>query len=122
MEKTIGEKMDTPFEYKVPAARTFGPSVVVAACIEDGHYALLLDSAELPRDFFNLSSGLIGDLVRRLTLYGIRMAAVVPDPTVHSRPFQDFDREANRGTQLKFVRSREEAVAWLNGAQHAAGP
>lgn len=54
-----------------------------------------------------------GLLVQRLTQYEIRMAAVVPDPTIHSRPFQDFAREAQRAVWFRFFPDREQAVAWL---------
>ena len=52
-------------------------------------------------------------MAQRLTLYEIRMAAVVPDPSVHSRAFQDFAREAERGRWFRFFPDRERAVAWL---------
>jgi hypothetical protein len=48
-----------------------------------------------------------------LTQYGIRMAAVVPDPSRCSRSFQDFVREANRGARFRFFPDREGAVRWL---------
>jgi hypothetical protein len=51
--------------------------------------------------------------VQRLTPCEIRMAAVVPDPSVHSRPFQDFAREANAGRQFRFFPDRARAVDWL---------
>jgi hypothetical protein len=41
------------------------------------------------------------------------MAAVLPDPSIHSARFQDFAREANRGRQIRFFATRGEAVAWL---------
>ena len=108
--------MNTHFEYRPPSSGPFEASDVVAACIENGHYTLLLDSAATPPELFDLSTGIMGDLVRRLTLYRIRMAVVVPDPARCSRPFQDFMREANRGEQFRFFRTREEAVAWLDEA------
>ncbi|MEW5797710.1 MAG: DUF4180 domain-containing protein [Bacteroidota bacterium] len=106
--------MTAYFEYKPQTADKFDPEAIVAECIEKDHGALLLDSSILPREFFDLSSGVTGALIHRLSLYGIRMAVVIPDTSRYSRPFQDFVREANRGKQSHFVPTREEAVAWLN--------
>ena len=97
-----------------PAAATpFDPWTVATQCIESGSGALLLDVEALPREFFDLSTGVAGELLHRLSIYGVRLAAVVPDPAAHSPAFQDFAREANRGRQLRFFSHRAEAIAWL---------
>jgi hypothetical protein len=74
-----------------------------------------LDDGAIPREFFDLSTRVAGELLHRLGIYGIRLAAVVPDPTTHSVPFQDFVREANRGGPYRFFANRSEAMAWLEG-------
>jgi PadR family transcriptional regulator, regulatory protein AphA len=102
------------FELPPQPAGEFDPVVVVTACIESGTDRLLLDDGALPPEFFDLSTGVAGTLVQRLTQYEIRMAAVVPDPSIHSQPFQDFAREANAGrSRFRFFPDREQAVAWL---------
>lgn len=108
--------MSTYHEAPPQPAGTFDPAAIVRACVESGAPALLLDEGALPPEFFDLSTRLAGDLVQRVTLYHIRMAGVVPAPSVHSRPFQDFAREAGHGGPFRFFPSREEAVAWLNQA------
>lgn len=94
-------------------AQPIAPVAAVVSCIEHGSYALLLDRAALPAAFFDLSTGVTGELVQKLANYGVRMAAVVPDLAAHSPRFQDFAREANRGRQFRFFATRDEAVAWL---------
>lgn len=89
------------------------PSAVVAACYEQDTYAVLINHLVLPPEFFDLSTGMAGELTNRLTLYSIRLACVVPDLSVQSERFQEFAREANQGTQFRFFGSRDEAVAWL---------
>jgi hypothetical protein len=101
------------FEAPPAPAGPLDPADVVVACIESGARALLLDDGALPPAFFDLSTGVAGALVQRLTTYGVRMAAVVPDPSIHSRPFQDFAREAGTGRQFRFFPDREQAIAWL---------
>jgi uncharacterized protein DUF4180 len=85
----------------------------IGGCLERGSGALLLDRAVLPAEFFDLSTGLAGELVQKLTNYRIRMAAVVPDLSVHSPRFCEFVREANRGGQFRFFATRDEAIGWL---------
>ena len=98
------------------SAGTFDPTAVVVGCVESGARLLLADHGALPPAFFDLSSGVAGELLHRLSMYGIRMAGVVPDPTIHSRPFQDFLRETNYGTQVRFFATRGESVRWLEPA------
>ena len=106
--------MSSYLHFQPQADAAFSGAAVVTQCIESGARAVLLDRDALPAAFFDLSSGVAGDLVHRLTLYGIRMAAVVPDVGSHSGPFQDFVREADRGTQFRFFPTRGEAAAWLH--------
>jgi len=86
---------------------------LVAACIESGADSVLLDQSALSPSFFDLSTGVAGELLHRLSVYRIRMAAVVADLSVYSEPFQDFVRETNRGNQFRFFGNREAAVQWL---------
>ena len=105
--------MSTYFELPAQPPGAFDPAAVVTGCIESGAHQILADRPALPPEFFDLSSGVAGELLHRLSVYGIRMAGVVPDPSVHSQPFQDFLRETNRGTQFRFFPTREAAVQWL---------
>ncbi len=89
------------------------PLRAVVACIEHGTYLLLLDAGTLPPSFFDLSTGVAGDVVQKLVNYGVRMAAVVPDLDAHSVRFREFAREANRLARFRFFATRDEAVAWL---------
>jgi hypothetical protein len=102
------------FELPQQPAGEFDAAGVVNTCIESGTDRLLLDDGALPPEFFDLSTRIAGTMVQRLTQYEIRMAAVVPDPSIHSQPFQDFAREANTGRSwFRFFPDREQAVAWL---------
>jgi len=89
------------------------PYGLLTACIEGAAEGLLLDSDVVPAEFFDLSTGFAGELLRELGKYRLRLAVVVPDPAQHSRPFQDFARELNRGSQFRTFRTRDEAIAWL---------
>lgn len=101
--------------FEPAAAAPFDPRAVATQCIESGTGALLLDAHALPPEFYDLSTRVAGELLHRLSIYRIRLAAVVPDPSVHSAPFQDFVREANRGRHFQFFPTRQEAIDWLAG-------
>jgi hypothetical protein len=113
----LNDEVSTYFEYRDQPGGSFDPAAVATECIESGVGSLLVDRAALPAAFFDLSSGVAGELLHRLSVHGIRMAGVVPDPEAHSQPFQAFMREANRGTQFRFFINREDAVRWLESAE-----
>lgn len=108
--------MTAHFEYLRPEAGAFDPKAIVTACIESGASSLLLDEGALTPEFFDLSTGVAGELLHGLSLYGIAMAAVIADPRVYSESFQAFVREANRGRQIRFPPDRDAAIAWLETA------
>ena len=102
-----------PEFFEPEGVRPVDPVRAVVACIEQETRALLLDAGALPAAFFDLRTGVAGEVVQKLVNYGIRMAAVVPDLAAHPPRFRQFAREANRGAQFRFFPTRAEAVAWL---------
>jgi hypothetical protein len=105
--------MDMPAYVEPDEQMAFDVDALVARCIENGARSLLLDAHVIPPAFFDLSTRLAGELLHGLSKYSLRLAAVVPDLASRSPSFQHFVREANRGRQVRFLASREEAVAWL---------
>jgi hypothetical protein len=97
----------------------FTPDSLVAACIERGAPALLLDRPAIPDEFFDLSSRLAGELLHALSKYGLRLAAVIDDPANHSPAFRDFVRESNSGHQFRFFLTRSDAMIWLESAERS---
>ena len=98
-------------EYKPD--KDFVPMDVVAACFEQSTQAVLIDRPALPPEFFDLRTGVTGELVQKLAQYGIRLACVVPDLGAQPERFREFAREANRGDRAHVFESRDGAVAWL---------
>lgn len=99
--------------FEPDTGRASDPSDIVTGCIESGVRAVLLDHGVAPADFFDLSSRVAGELLHGLGKYGIRLAVVVADVSVHSCAFQDFAREADRRGDCRFFHTRGEAVQWL---------
>lgn len=99
--------------FEVQTTQAFDPTAVVITAGENGADSLLFAEHSLPPGFFDLSSGLAGELLHRLSIYQMRMAAVVPDLAIHSSHFQAFALEANKGEQFRFFPTRQEAIRWL---------
>jgi hypothetical protein len=102
-----------PDYFEPDSNQPFDPVTLVTDCIASGASSLLLDVNVFPPEFFDLSTGLAGELVRKLGMYQVRMAGVVPDVGVHSTSFQEFVIEANRGVQFRFFSDRSSAIQWL---------
>jgi hypothetical protein len=110
-----------PIFHEVQAsADPFDADEAVRTCIEYGATSMLIDRKALPPEFFDLSSGVAGALLHRLSVYRMRLACVVPDTTEFSSTFQAFMRESNRGSEYRFFPSRDEAVAWLENSASSA--
>ena len=99
--------------YVPDSTKPFEPTALVVGCIESGARSILLDEDSLPLEFFDLSTGLAGEFLQKLANYQIRLAAVVPDPSIHSLRFQEFAREARSGRACRFFETRQEAIDWL---------
>ena len=102
-----------PSYFEPDGSAPFDAMAIFTGCIESSSSAVLLDVNALDAEFCDLSTGLAGELLHKLSTYHLRLAGVVPDVTVHSQRFQDFVRESNKGVQFRFFPDRQAAVEWL---------
>ncbi len=86
-------------------------SDAVAACF--GCVGLVLTENDLAREFFDLRTGLAGELLQKFTNYRIPVAIVVPDPQAYGDRFGELAHEHRSHNLIRFVRSQDEARAWL---------
>lgn len=115
----------TPIEqnHKLCAAVESGERVVTDAqsaldllmrvCYETGTKNIVLDKNLIHEDFFILSTGLAGEILQKYINYGGRIAIYGDYSRYTSKPLQDFIRESNRGKDVFFVSTKEEAVGRL---------
>lgn len=82
---------------------------------EHGAGLLLLDGALLPADFFDLRSGLAGELTQKFSNYRLQVAAVIPPDVVPSERSREFMAETNRGRTFGLFTDRSAAEGWLLG-------
>lgn len=90
-------------------------SLPIEACLSYGTDALLLRAEDLPEAFFDLSSGVAGDVLQRFANYRIRLAVIAVPEKFSSRFADLLAEERGRG---RFGAFDEPAAArtWLLGA------
>src|SRR5439155_22337728 len=92
--------------------RSFGDiSDALASCL--GAAGLILTENDLAREFFDLHSGLAGELFQKFINYKLRVAIVLPDPEAYGERFSELAYEHKSHSMIRFVRSKDEAKAWL---------
>jgi uncharacterized protein DUF4180 len=86
-------------------------SDAIAACF--GAEGLVLTEDDLPQEFFDLRSGLAGELFQKCINYNVRLAIVLPNPEAYGERISELAYEHKSHSLIRFVRSRAEAEAWL---------
>ena len=79
-----------------------------------GAAGLIFVENDLSSEFFNLRSGLAGELFQKFINYRIRVAIVLPDPTAYGERFSELAYEHRSHSAIRIVQSRQEAMAWLS--------
>jgi hypothetical protein len=65
-------------------------------------------------DFFNLSSGLAGDILQKFSNYRIKLAVIGDFSGFRSKNLNDFFRESNRVGHILFLTNVGEALTRLS--------
>ena len=96
------------------AVRSFGDITdAIGACF--GAAGLILTEGDLGSEFFDLRSGLAGELLQKFVNYRLRVAIIIPNPQAHGERFSELAYEHSTHNLIRFCRSAEEAKAWLDG-------
>jgi hypothetical protein len=83
----------------------------IASCY--GAEGIILTEDDLAKEFFDLRSGLAGELFQKFMNYSIRAAIVLPDPEAYGERIRELAYEHKSHSMIRFVRTRDEAEAWL---------
>jgi hypothetical protein len=75
--------------------------------------ALILTADDVDASFFDLRTGLAGELFQKATQYAVRLALVLPDPAAHGSRWPKLAYEHRRHPSVRIVASRADADAWL---------
>lgn len=74
---------------------------------------LILGEEELPPSFFDLSSGIAGELFQKFVNYRIPLAIVTKDPSNHGERFKELAREHQNHPMVRIFPDCESAREWL---------
>ena len=75
-----------------------------------GFDRVIMHQANITPDFFNLRSGMAGEILQKFSNYRVRLAIVGDFSQYSSKSFNDFVFESNKAGHINFVSSLAEAV------------
>ena len=87
---------------------------LIANCHAGGADAVIIYEHNLAPEFFDLRTGLAGEVLQKFSTYRFRMAIVGDFGRYTSRSLADFIRESNRQGRIFFVPDREQACQLLD--------
>ncbi|MGV3763263.1 DUF4180 domain-containing protein [Parapedobacter sp.] len=79
-----------------------------------GFDKVVIYQENLSPDFFDLKTGLAGEILQKFSNYRIRLAIVGDFSIYRSNSLQDFIRESNTGKLVNFFSTKEEALNRLS--------
>lgn len=85
----------------------------LTACMQYG--GLVLAESELCAEFFDLRSGLAGEVLQKFVNYQARVAIVVENPASYGERFGELAYEHESHPFVRFFSTDEKARAWLRG-------
>lgn len=88
---------------------------MAAVCHETGCLAIAVDKGAFSEEFFDLSTRIAGEALQKFSNYRVRLAVYGDFSGYASKALRDFIYESNRGKNIFFVSSEQEAVAKLSG-------
>ena len=83
----------------------------LSASVERG--GLMLDENHLGADFFDLRTGLAGEVLQKFTNYRARLAIVVADASAYGGRFRELVHEHRMHATVRFFSSGQLARQWL---------
>jgi Domain of unknown function (DUF4180) len=86
-------------------------SDALAAGVEEG--GLMLNEADLAPAFYDLKSGLAGDLFQKFVNYRVPLALVVKDSALHGERFAELAREHRSHPMVRIFADHDAAAEWL---------
>jgi len=86
---------------------------LVVACGENNTNKLILHVENFTSDFYNLRTGVPGEILQKFSPYRIKVAAVLSPELVNQGRFREMVLEANRGNQFRVFYYRDAAERWL---------
>jgi hypothetical protein len=88
--------------------------IMDALAICGAESGLVITEQELDPLFFDLATGLAGELFQKCSNYRQQVALVIPDPSRYGSKIRELAYEHSQHPVIRFVKSLEEAMNWLS--------
>ncbi len=82
---------------------------LLANCRYQGAENIIIKEEHLVSEFFDLKTGIAGDILQKFSTYRVRLAIVGDFAKFSSKSLRDFIFESNKTGRILFVSSTEEA-------------
>jgi hypothetical protein len=79
-----------------------------------GFDRIVIHDRNITPDFFDLKSGIAGEILQKFSTYRVRLAIVGDFSKYKSKSLNDFIYESNKGRHINFVASTTEAIEILS--------
>lgn len=86
-------------------------SAALAASVEQG--GLVLDEKQLSADFFDLKTGLAGQVLQKFVNYRTKLAVIVRNPAEYGARFSELAYEHRTHPTVRFFSAEQSARQWL---------
>lgn len=87
--------------------------LVMTVKYETGTNKIIMEKRNIVDEFFVLSSGMAGEILQKFINYHIKIAIYGDYSKYTSKPLKDFIYESNKGKDVFFVSTLDEAVEML---------
>lgn len=79
-----------------------------------GFDSIIVQEKNITPDFFDLKSGIAGELLQKFSNFRVRLAIVGDFKSYTSKSIKDFIYESNKKRQINFVNTLPEALKMLS--------
>jgi hypothetical protein len=76
--------------------------------------AIIIRKENITDDFFDLPTGIAGEILQKFSNYNIRLAITGDYANINSKSLKDFIYESNKTKRILFVKTIEEALVIFN--------
>lgn len=83
---------------------------------ETGSRSIVINKQAVIEDFFVLHTGIAGEILQKVINYQFKLAIVGDFSGYTSKALKDFIYESNKGREIFFLSSEEDAIEKLNRA------
>ena len=87
-------------------------SAALTASVERG--GLVLDEKDISPDFFDLQTGLAGQVLRKFVSYRTKLAVIVRDASIYGGRFGELMHEHRIHPIVRFFNAEQSARTWLS--------